>query len=881
MNKRLVIIDGKSIFYRGYYAMPGLATKDGTPTGGVFGFTTLSLEVIKRLKPDYVAVAWDKPKTNIRARLKIYPAYKAGRKPAPPDFYEQIPILHNLLEAFGWPLYELDDYEADDIMATLATQARKKNIETILITSDLDVLQCINGHVKVYALKKGLSRIEEFHPASFEAKYGIEPEQYLDYKSLKGDSSDNIPGVPGIGEKTALALLKKYYSLDEIYNNIDLIDGRVHELLLKGKDSAYLSKKLATLFTDAPIKLDLKTMDINNFDANKLKEELINLEFRSLLRQLPEINLINEEKEAELADGSTRAPRVVAAELFNANRATCIYVYAYSRGAQGADPYAVILGTGSQVATFILPQDIDKLRSLKHLLETTPIAGYDVKSHLKSLFEVGIYPQRVAHDVQVAAFLLDSLRTPKTLHDIAKDELGYQNQDFTAIPPEDVSMYAAELVNTLCALHKKQAQSFEQFNKMTDLANKIEWPVIPVLARMECKGIKLDVPYLKKMGKQMALKISRVEENIYKLANQTFNISSPMQLAKILFEDMGLPTVGIKKGKTGYSTAAGELDKLRSYSPVVDLISQYRELTKLKNTYIDALPKLVAKDGRIHTTFNLNIAQTGRLSSSDPNLQNIPVRSELGKTIRAAFVADKGKVFVSADYSQFELRLAAVMANDADMMEVFNSGEDIHIRTASEVYGVALEDVTEEQRNAAKTINFGVLYGMSPHGLAAATGMTFNDAQDFIDRYFASRQPLVDYIQTLKEHAANAGYVATVFGRRRPTPDVKSPNYIVREAALRQAVNMPIQGTEADLMKMAMAKLEQKFDQEFKNSSLEADDNKPRQLLQIHDSLLVECLKKDAQKVSEIMKDVMENVYPGLGIVLAVEVRTGQNWGEL
>lgn len=881
MNKRLVIIDGKSIFYRGYYAMPGLATKDGTPTGGVFGFTTLSLEVIKRLKPDYVAVAWDKPKTNIRARLKIYPAYKAGRKPAPPDFYEQIPILHNLLEAFGWPLYELDDYEADDIMATLATQAREKNIETILITSDLDVLQCINGHVKVYALKKGLSRIEEFHPASFEAKYGIEPEQYLDYKSLKGDSSDNIPGVPGIGEKTALALLKKYYSLDEIYNNIDLIDGRIHELLLKGKDSAYLSKKLATLFTDAPIKLDLKAMDINNFDATKLKEELTNLEFRSLLRQLPEINLINEEKEAELADGPTRTPRVVAAELFNANRATCIYVYAYSRGPQGADPYAVILGTSSQVATFILPQDIDKLRSLKHLLETTPIAGYDVKSHLKSLFEVGIYPNRVAHDVQVAAFLLDSLGAPKTLHDIAKDELGHQSQDFTAIPPEDVSMYATELVNTLCALHKKQAQSFEQFNKMTDLANKIEWPVIPVLARMEYKGIKLDVPHLKKMGKQMALKISRVEENIYKLANQTFNISSPMQLAKILFEDMGLPTVGIKKGKTGYSTAAGELDKLRSYSPVVDLISQYRELTKLKNTYIDALPKLVAKDGRIHTTFNLNIAQTGRLSSSDPNLQNIPVRSELGKTIRAAFVADKGKVFVSADYSQFELRLAAVMANDTDMMEVFNSGEDIHIRTASEVYGVALEDVTEEQRNAAKTINFGVLYGMSPHGLAAATGMTFNDAQDFIDRYFASRQPLVDYIQTLKEHAANAGYVATVFGRRRPTPDVKSPNYIVREAALRQAVNMPIQGTEADLMKMAMAKLEQKFDQEFKNSGLEADDNKPRQLLQIHDSLLVECLKKDAQKVSEIMKDVMENVYPGLGIVLAVEVRTGQNWGEL
>lgn len=877
-----MIIDGKSIFYRGYYAMPGLATKNGTPTGGVFGFTSLSLEVIKRLKPDYVAVAWDKPKTNIRSRLKIYPQYKAGRKPAPPDFYAQIPILHELLDAFGWPLYELDDYEADDIMATLAKQAQQKDIETVLITSDLDALQCINSHTKVYALKKGLSNIDEFHPESFKAKYGIEPEQFLDYKSLKGDSSDNIPGIPGIGEKTALELLKQHKSLDGIYEDIDLISGKTRDKLLAGKDLAYMSKKLATLFTDAPININLEAMDVHKFDAIKLKQGLEKLEFRSLIRQMPEISeAANEMIEDAAPNGKLKIPRIVEPSMFNANQASCLYIHAFARGAQGSNPYAVVIGTKDLATTFMLPQDVDILKKLKNTLENVQLAGYDVKSHIKSLFTCDIYPSRVCHDALIAAFLLDSLKAPNTLHDMAEYDLDYQHVDVSTIPPEDIPMHAAELVGVLHGLHIKQSKDFEDYPKMTELAERIEWPVIPVLAKMEFNGIKLDVAYLNKMAKKMAKQIVELEGQIYELAGQEFNIASPQQLSRILFDDMGLPTIGIKKGKSAYSTAAAELDKLRSFNPIIDLISQYREITKLKNTYVDALPKLVASDGRLHTTFNLNVAQTGRLSSSDPNLQNIPVRSELGKSIRTAFVANEGSVFISADYSQFELRLAAVMAKDTDMMEVFNSGEDIHTRTASEIYGVALEDVTKEQRNNAKTINFGVLYGMSPHGLAAATGMTFSDAQDFIDRYFYARQPLVDYIKALKEHAANAGYVATVFGRRRPTPDVKSPNYIVREAALRQAVNMPIQGAEADLMKMAMAKLEQKFEQEFGVSSSKNNRDRPQQLLQIHDSILVECKENDAKKAAQIMKNVMENIYPGLGIVLAVDIHIGKNWGEL
>jgi DNA polymerase I len=851
--------------------MPGLATKDGIPTGGVYGFTTLSLEVIKRLQPDYVGIAWDKPKTNIRSRLKMFPEYKAGRKPAPADFYAQIPILHELLEAFGWPLYELDDYEADDIMATLAKQAKEANIETILITSDLDVLQCINGHVKVYALKKGLSNIEEFHPESFIAKYGIEPHQYIDLKALKGDSSDNIPGVPGIGEKTAIELLKKYETLDGVYENVELINKSVRDKLVKGKESAYLSKKLVTLFLDAPLKLNLDAMDIQKFDAAKLKANLEKLEFRSLIRQIPEISKEVTELVSDAAPrGKLHLPRIVTPELFHPGSKEAVYVSAFTKDSKGNEPYAVILGTREQATTFELPKDSKLLMAQKDNLEMSDIISYDVKLQLHCLNHFGIQCQKVGHDIQVAAFLLDSLRSPKTLHKLAEQEIDYQLEDLSLTPPEDIPQYAAELVGVLHELHHKQLEQLSQLPKLADLAKNIEWPVIEVLTKMEAKGIGLDALYLEHMSRELEDQISDIEQTIYGFANQEFNISSPAQLSAVLFEELGLPTVQVKRGKAGvYSTAAVELNKLRDFHPIIDCISKYREYTKLKSTYVDTLPKLISNDGRIHTTFNLNIAQTGRLSSSDPNLQNIPVRSELGKTIRTAFVAAKDNVFVSADYSQFELRLAAVMAGDTDMIEVFNSGADIHTRTASELYGIALEDVTKEQRDNAKTINFGVLYGMSPHGLSNATHLSFEDAREFIDRYFAARRPLVEYIESIKEMALEQGYVETMFGRRRPTPDVKSPNFIIRQAAIRQAVNMPMQGTEADLMKMAMIKIDKELPEDC------------FQLLQIHDSILVECPSDKSNQIAGILKDSMENIYPNLGVRLAVEVHTGSNWGEL
>ncbi len=848
--------------------MPNLSTKDGTPTGGVYGFAVLSLDVIKKLNPDYVAVAWDKPKTNIRKRLEIYPEYKAGRKPAPPDFYAQIPILHELLDAFGWPMYELDDYEADDIMAGLAKKAQAEDIEVILVTGDYDSLQLLNATTHVYLPQKGFN-VDLFKEDAFEEKYGIKVEQFLDYKSLVGDTSDNIPGVPGIGAVAAKNLLNTYATLDEIYDNVELISGAVHKKLVAGKESAYLSKQLATLFIDAPIDLDLDGMNVHKFDAARLRANLEKLEFKAIIRQmadLPKHTDIVSESDIVPARSSLAAQATVsliAPEAADFENEPELYVYARSRGAHGDRPELIVVG-GKTWVTIIDPKYFESYAQYFN----KPLIGYDVKHSIKSLLTLGVKNPVVGHDVQVCAFLLNSLDRALGLDDLA-ERLNMQATNLQDVPTEDIGEFAPGYIAALVALTHEQRDEVPEDSSFEKLMRDIEWPVIPVLAHMEQRGIGIDVPYFETMSKKMADEIAGLEQKIYGHAEREFNISSPQQLAVVLFEDMGLPTNGIKKGKTGYSTAANELDKLRAYNPIIDLITQYRELSKLKSTYVDALPKLVDANSRLHTTFNLTVAQTGRLSSADPNLQNIPVRSDLGRTIRTGFVARPDHVFVSADYSQFELRLAAVMAGDTDMIETFNSGADIHTRTAAEVYGISLDDVTKDMRSNAKTINFGVLYGMSPHGLAIATGMTFGDAKEFIDRYFASRQPLVDYIAKLKHQAKERGYVETLFGRRRPTPDVHSSNFIVRQAAERQAVNMPIQGTEADLMKMAMITVDKRL------------PNDCVQLLQIHDSILVECPETRAEEVETLLKDTMENIHPSLGITLSVDVHTGKNWGEL
>jgi DNA polymerase-1 len=882
-RKRLAVIDGKSVFYRGYYAMPNLTTKDGTPTGGVFGFATMALEVIKRLKPDYVAVAWDKPKTNIRRRLELYPEYKAGRKPTPPDFKAQIPVLQELLKAFGWPLYELDDYEADDIMGTLAVQATQQGVETMLITSDLDMLQLVNPHVHVYALKKGLSNIELFSPESLEAKYGIRVDQMLDLKALKGDSSDNIPGVPGIGEKGAVALLQEYGTLDNIYENLALIKDSTAKKLEAGKDLAYLSKQLGAIWTDAPMKFDPKETDGSTCDPHKLQDLLQKLEFRSLARQLPEIMQIQPGEETAKSDfqmgklaKNTHIADANALAGVTMPKTKEMFIHSRAAGRHGRDPRVLLLSPNArEVYSFDLTKldkkDVaTKLQSYFTEHEVC-LVGYDIKSSLKVLIELGIQLPTVSHDVLIGAFLLNSLRREQTLTELAQVDLGYDGSPLEDLTDEEVIARAPDFVSLIATLHEQQAKDLADMPKVAELAKNIEWPVVEVLARMEYEGILLDTEYLKKFSVEIDDAISDLEQQIYGIAEQEFNIGSPTQLADILFEYLKLPTGGIKKGKTGYSTAASELDKLRGQHPIIDLITQYREVAKLKNTYVDTLPKLVDENSRVHTTFNLTIAQTGRLSSTDPNLQNIPTRTDLGRHIRTAFVAGPGNKLVSADYSQFELRLAAVMADDKELIEMFNRGADIHTATAALVYGRQVEDVTKGMRRAAKVINFGILYGMSPHGLSIATGMTREQAVTFIEKYKQVRQPLFDYMDKTREIARKQGYVETLLGRRRPTPDINSSNFIVRAAAERAAINMPIQGTEADLMKKAMIDVD---------NILHAQHPEAKQLLQVHDSILIECPAEIAEETSKLLQETMENVYK-LPVRLDVDVTIADNWGNL
>ena len=882
MAKRLVIIDGKSVFYRGYYAMPGLSTTDGTPTGGVYGFAALSLELIKQLNPDYVCVAWDKRGTNIRRRLAIYPDYKGGRKPAPPDFYAQIPILHELLAAFGWPLYEFDDYEADDIMATLDKQAEQHgDIETYLITSDLDALQILDQNTYLYALKKGLTNIDKFDIPAFEKRYGIRIGQFLDLKSLKGDSSDNIPGVPGVGEKTAVKLLQQFETLDGVYENLWQIKDSLRRKLEAGKKSAYMSRELARLFTDAPVKLDLAAMDVRDLDTAKLRELLEKLEFRSLLRKLPQ----------HMRDGASEMTRndiLAPAVEISGDKVIPMLVMA---------PELLVIWDGDTVWLSHEKGKVARLPLAKAstILPEVSIVGHDTKEFLKALLGAGCQKLPIIkHDTAQGSFLLNPLRKSRALADLA----GLESLD-------DPKLAMA----ALWAVYEQQKSALVEQTDLQQVAQTMDFPLINVLAQMEFRGIKIDASKLEKMNKSLAQEIAAVQQNIYDMVGYEFNVASPAQLASALFDKLLLPTVGIKKGKTGYSTNQKELDKLRGQHPIIELVERFRELSKLQNTYVAALPEQTDAKGYIHTTFNQDATATGRLSSTNPNLQNIPIRTELGRQIRDAFVPAPGNVFVNADYSQFELRLAAVMAGEKQMIEDFNTDVDIHAKTAAEVYNVPINEVTPTQRRRAKVVNFGVLYGMSQHGLAAAANMSYGEAQHFIDEYYRIRPHIKEFMERTIRQAHEDGFVQTLFGRRRPTPDVRSNNFAVRSAAERAAANMPIQGTEADLMKLAMLAVEKrlttmtspdllpsetgKFEKnEFAlperqvssgSKSISTDKNTPlgHQILQIHDSIMVECPRQNAEIVSKILVETMENIYPQLGIKLKVDVKIGNNWGEV
>ena len=838
--KIFVLIDGKSLFYRGYYAMPHLSTADGRPTGGVYGFASLALELVRQLRPDYVAVAWDKAKTNIRRRRAIYPEYKANRHPAPPDFYQQIPILRQLLEALGWPFYEVDDYEADDIIGTLSKQANRAGIHTVIASSDLDMLQLIDDDTEVYALKKGLSSIDRFDVKAFQAKYGIRVDQFLDLKSLKGDSSDNIPGVPGVGEKTAVALLQKYHDLDGVYAHLDEITGAARRKLADGKASAYMSRELVQIQCDAPIPLDLQAADVSKLDRQKLRRLLLDLQFTSLLRRLPADMQVSEGD--EMAGTETAIEPAVefrAASLPDKLTGTVMAVPAED-GLLLSDQPGQYYKTSYKLAA--------------ELLTAVPVVAYDLKE-LASRFLRRNLPVRfvASYDVGHAGFLVGSLSKPRTLADILAE------QSDQSEPRQLAAVYQ---------LWQQTRRQLNQLPQLAQLASRVDFPLQLVLARMEERGVLADRAQLTRLHQKLGDGLALLGQAIWREVGYEFNVASPAQLSEALFTKLALKPTARKNKRGSYPTGAKELAKLRSAHPVIDLIIKYRELAKLKTGYADTLPKLIAPDGRIHTTFSQSITATGRLSSSNPNMQNIPARTEQGREIKRAFIAPAGRVLVNADYAQFELRLAAALAGDQALIRVFDDPtNDVHTMTAAEAYGITPAEVTPEQRRHAKVINFGILYGMSPHGLAEATDMNLSEAREFIDKYFRARQSIRDYQAKVIEQAKEDGYVQTLLGRRRPVPGLRSSNTMVREATKRAAINLPVQGTEADLMKMAMLKVE-----EIAGAS---------QIMQVHDSIMVECDEAEAERIAGEMKRIMEQIYPELGVRLLVETKIGHDWSQL
>jgi len=898
--EKLVIIDSNALLHRAWHAIPPLKTKDGIMVNAVFGYTSLLLNIIRDLKPEYIIASFDLAGKTFRHEQ--YEDYKAQRIKQADEFYEQFPLSKDVLAAFNIPVISKEGYEADDIIGTISHEAYKKykDLETIIITGDLDALQLVNDRVKVLTLKRGFNDTITYDISAVKERYGLKPEQLIDLKAIQGDSSDNIKGVKGIGAKGAGDLIKEFGSLDNLYKKVDQsnIKERTKQLLLDQKEQAYESKKLVTIIKDVPLDWKLEEAKFSDFDSEKVYKIFQELEFKSLLNRIPhnksEINnnAFAQNKDCNYLTIKDENSFNDFYQLLSSQK-----IFAFDTETSGLDILEEkILGMSfswQDKNAYYLDLTNDKLtdlviKKLKPIFEDKQISkvGHNIKFDYKVLSVLGIKLEGVIFDTLLAAYLINYDRGLK-LEELAFSYLGYKKLkledlldekpkkkddiNVLGINPDKLAWYGAEDADITFRLYKK-LHSFIKNTKNLELLQKMEVPLIPVLADMELSGVSLDNKFLSQMEVQFKKEIDKLTNKIYKLAGSEFNIASPLQLKKVLFEDLAISTQGIKKTKTGISTAASELDKLKNVHPIISLISDYRELTKLQSTYIIALPELVSKKTkRLHTSFNQTVTATGRLSSSNPNLQNIPIRTDLGKKIRQAFIAPKNYVLLSADYSQIELRLVASLSNDPKMIAAFKKGEDIHARTAAEIHKIPLDKVDKDIRRTAKEVNFGILYGLGSLGLSQRTDLNRNEAKEFIDKYFGIYKKIKQYIEYTKAYTHKHGYSQTIFGRRRYLPDINSSMPMLRAAAERMAINMPVQGTAADLMKLAMIDI-------FKDLPKISSDSKI--VLQVHDELVLEVPKKDLKKVAKFTKNTMESVYK-LPVPLKVDLETGSNWGKL
>ncbi|PIY95898.1 MAG: DNA polymerase I [Candidatus Kerfeldbacteria bacterium CG_4_10_14_0_8_um_filter_42_10] len=912
-QRKFVIIDGNALIHRAFHALPPLTTKDGKLVNAVYGFTTIFLRVLKELKPEYVAVTFDKKAPTFRH--EEYKEYKATRIKQPDELYEQIPIIKDLVEAFRVPIFEKDGFEADDLIGTISHQKELQDLKTIIVTGDLDALQLVDDNTEIYTMKRGIADTIVYDEKAVKEKYdGLGPEQMIDLKALKGDASDNIPGVKGIGEKGAVGLLKTFGTLDKIFQSLNKkdklsqkISERNKKLLIEYKKDALLSKRLATIVNDVPIKFDLEKCQLGDYDRQKVVAILQSLEFKSLLNKLPEnstqgrIDLFQaptkdkknkpgeEQHDYQLIDDPNKFSHFIA--KLKKESAFAIDTETNSLDPILAELIGISFAWEKGKAFFVVAKE-GFLKELKPILEDKKIAkyGHNIKYDLEVLRKKKINLQGITFDTMIASYLLNPGSRQHNLDSVVFSELGHEmipieeligekgkkQISMDQVPIDKVSYYSCEDADYTNRLVKPLTEQLEAKVNL-GLLEKIEVPLIPVLAEMETNGVKIDPEFLNNKSRNFAKEISSIEKKIYQLAGKEFNISSPLQLKEILFEKLKISTDDIKKIKTGFSTAAGELEKMRGKHPIIDLISQYREYTKLKSTYLDALPKLInPRTGRVHTNFNQTIAATGRLSSSDPNLQNIPIRTAVGREIRKAFVAEKGYDLLSIDYSQIELRIVASLANDQKMISIFKAGEDIHKSTAAEINEVSLDKVTKEMRYAAKEVNFGVLYGMGVYGLAWRTQIDRGKAKEFIDKYFSAFKGVKEYVDQTKALAQSMGYVETLFGRRRYLPEINSGVVQIRNAAERMAVNMPIQGTAADLMKLAMISVQKELAQLKGNETGKI----AKMILQVHDELVFEVQSDQVKLLARKIKEIMETVYQ-LKVPIEAEAKAGKNWGEL
>ena len=867
--KKLVAIDGNSIMNRAFYGIMNsklLMTTDGVYTNAIYGFLTILLKIINDEKPDYICVAFDLKAPTFRH--KKYDGYKATRKGMPDELRVQMPIIKDVLRAMNITICELEGYEADDIIGTLSKKADEEGMKALLLTGDKDYLQLAtrNVTVRIPTTKMGNTESTDYTPEVIKEKYGIDPIQFIQIKGLMGDTSDNIPGVPGVGEKTAFSLITKYHDLDNIYNSLDEgkeldgIKGKLKEKLIENKKLAFLSRDLGTIYKEVPLDFEIDDLTIKEYNSTELYNLFVRLQFKNFIEKLDlktdNINVQNhvcdilELKIKDFSEINLDDVKEIAYYYKNGKLAVCVNDVEYYT----ANP---------------------SLEDLKKIFESEALKiGHEEKADYLELKSKGIIPKNMMFDLTIASYILNPAKDNYRLDEMILEVLGVVLENkkenvqlglFDMPENEDKKEEYSKYALYISKCKEKYEEQLKEKNQLK-LFEEIEMPLMQVLAEMEFSGVLVDREIIDEYSKKLSSSVENLTHEIWNMAETEFNINSTKQLGEILFEKLNLPV--IKKTKSGYSTDADVLEKLRLEHPIVDKILEYRTLNKLKATYIDGIIPLIKEDGRIHAKFNQTVTATGRISCTEPNLQNIPIRTEIGKELRKMFVAKEGFIFLDADYSQIELRVLAHISGDENMIHAFNSGEDIHAMTASKVFGVPLEEVTKQMRSEAKAVNFGIVYGISDFGLATNIGTSRKKAKEYIEKYFEKYPGIKAYMDNTIKECKEKGYVETLWGRRRYVPEIKSNNFNVRQFGERVAMNAPIQGTAADIIKIAMINIEKELEERKLQSKL---------LLQVHDELVIETKLEEKDTVKELLIRNMENVIK-MDVPLKVEAEEGKTW---